>query len=351
MNKNIRNLLLGLVVVIVLAVIILRGDQLQELYHTMQSGLAIPLVAAVLTQLCKYFSQGFAYTYCFEAVGEHMDVRNTLPLVFGTFFMNTVAPSMNLAGMTLVVDDARRRGIDPGHASSAALLMQITIDGAFTLLMIIGFALVVLVGGMNALWFLPGIAVICLVAGMCAIMVLANRNRPLLLRILHPIERFVNRVLAKFKKDPLKPWAEDWATRFGEAALQIVRNPRPALKAYGCSLIASLCELSCFCLVGIAFGVTNVSVLVCGYIIATLFAMVSVTPQGVGFVETAVIVAFTAFGESAAAGTAIGLVYRGIVFWLPFIIGAILINTTKTFKGEKVETTPQGEKVETTPRV
>ena len=45
-------------------------------------------------------------------------------------------------------------------------------------------------------------------------------------------------------------------------------------------------------------------------------------------------VAFTSFGESAAAGTAIGLVYRGIVFWMPFIIGAVLINTTKAFKGD-----------------
>ena len=45
------------------------------------------------------------------------------------------------------------------------------------------------------------------------------------------------------------------------------------------------------------------------------------------------VVAFTAFGESSAAGMAIGLVYRGIVFWMPFIIGAILINVTKTFRG------------------
>ena len=62
--------------------------------------------------------------------------------------------------------------------------------------------------------------------------------------------------------------------------------------------------------------------------------MISVTPQGVGVVEAAVVVAFTSFGESAAAGTAIGLVYRGIVFWMPFIIGAVLINTTKAFKGD-----------------
>jgi len=87
-------------------------------------------------------------------------------------------------------------------------------------------------------------------------------------------------------------------------------------------------------LVGIGFGVQNAPALVCGYVVATLFAMISFTPQGVGVVEAAVVVAFTSFGETAAAGTAIGLVYRGIVFWMPFIIGAVLINTTKAFKGD-----------------
>ena len=40
----------------------------------------------------------------------------------------------------------------------------------------------------------------------------------------------------------------------------------------------------------------------------------------------------TSFGVSGAAGLSIALVYRGIVFWMPFLIGAILIQTTKTFK-------------------
>ena len=87
----------------------------------------------------------------------------------------------------------------------------------------------------------------------------------------------------------------------------IGHSPKPTLQAYGCSLIASLCELSCFALVGIGFGVDTAPALVCGYVVATLFAMISVTPQGVGVVEAAVVVAFTSFGESAAAGTAAAL--------------------------------------------
>lgn len=333
-GSNIRLLLIGLVIIIVCVVVFMRGDQLVELVETMKQGATLPLIAAICTQLGKYLSQSFAYSHCFKAVNERMKPRSTLPLVFGTFFMNTIAPSLNLAGTTLVVNDARKRGIEAGKATSAALLMQITIDGAFATIMISAFIMLALTVGLSPLWFLVGMLVIVLVSVMILIMVLGRRRPAIVLRALSPIERLVNSVLVRFKKKPLNPWAGKLVTSFSDAAGLIGQNPRPTLEAYGCSIIASLCELSCFCLVGLAFGVTSIEPLVCGYVVATLFAMISITPQGVGVVEAMVVVAFTAFGESSAAGMAIGLVYRGIVFWMPFIIGAILINVTKTFRGE-----------------
>ena len=335
MKFNIRNLFAGLVIVIVLAVVFLRGDQINELAQTMAQGAMIPLVVAIFIQLGKYCAQSFAYTFSFKSVGETMRPKNTLPLVFGTFFLNTVMPSLNLAGTTLVVDDARRRGISPGKATSAALLMQITVDSAFATIMIISFALLSLTVGLSPIWVAFGMVVIVLVGCMIGIMVLGNKNPALVIRMLNPIAAFVNRVLVRFHKEPLKPWVEKTVESFSAAAKLLSKNPKTVMKAWGCSFIASCCELTAFCLVGYSFGVSAAEPLICGYVVATLFAMVSFTPQGVGVVEAAVTVAFTAFGASATAGMAIGLVYRGIVFWMPFIIGAILIQTTKTFRPDK----------------
>ncbi len=332
MKLSIRKLLIGVVVVIVLAVVLLRGDQLVELAETVRQGAALPLAAALCTQLGKYFSQSFAYSFAFAAVGERMNPRSTLPLVFGTFFMNTVAPSLNLAGTTLVVDDARKRGIAPGKATSAALLMQITIDSGFAIIMLVGFAILSFTVGLQAWWFLLGLVVLLLVGGMICVLLLGRARPELALKAILPIERLVNRVRAKFKKEPLDPWAERTVASFSEAAGLIARNPKATVKAFGCSVIASCCELGCFTLVGVGFGVQHPEALICGYVVATLFAMISFTPQGVGVVEAAVLVAFTSFGVSAAAGVAIALVYRGIVFWVPFLIGAILIQRTKTFR-------------------
>ena len=317
---------------IVLAVVLLRGDQLVELVETIKKGAVIPLIAAVCTQLGKYFAQSFSYSYAFEAVDEHMNPRETLPLVFGTFFVNTIAPSLNLAGTTLVVDDARRRGIAPGKATSAALLMQITVDSGFATIMLIAFGILAATVGLSPLWFLLGLLVIALVSAMVLILVLGRKRPALVLRALRPIERLVDRVLVRFKKKPLDPWVERIVGSFSDAAGLIAHNPKTTAKAFGCSIAASACELACFSLVGVAFGVHQPEPLICGYVVATLFAMISITPQGVGVVEAAVVVAFTSFGVSGAAGLSIALVYRGIVFWMPFLIGAILIQTTKTFK-------------------
>ena len=290
------------------------------------------------TQLGKYFAQSFAYSFAFEAVDEHMDPRSTLPLVFGTFFMNTIAPSLNLAGTTLVVDDARRRGIAPGKATSAALLMQITVDSGFATIMLIGFAILAATVGLSPLWFLLGLVVIALVSVMVLILVLGRKRPALVLRILRPIERLVDRIRARFKKPPLDSWVERAVASFSDAAGLIGHNPKTTAKVFGCSIVASSCELACFCLVGVAFGVTYPEALICGYVVATLFAMISITPQGVGVVKAAVVVAFTSFGASSAAGLSIALVYRGIVFWMPFLIGAVLIQTTKTFRHDAKRT-------------
>ena len=67
MKFNVKNLFMGVVLIIVLAVVFLRGDQLVELGETMKQGSPLPLVAAILTQLGKYFAQSFAYSRSFAA--------------------------------------------------------------------------------------------------------------------------------------------------------------------------------------------------------------------------------------------------------------------------------------------
>ena len=138
-------------------------------------------------------------------------------------------------------------------------------------------------------------------------------------------------VLAKFKKDPVDEAVTRTIHNFSSAAHLITKNPKKTVQSFLWTTLSSICEMSCFVLVGFAFGVNHPEALICGYVVATLFAMISFVPQGVGVVEAAVTVAFALFGIDSATGLAVVMVYRGIVFWLPFLVGAFVIQRMKAF--------------------
>ena len=334
-KSNLRKLIIGGVIITALAVVLLRGDQLIQLIETVQKGYLPLLILALVSQLGKYVNQSLAYSAAFKTVGEKRRAREMLPLVFGAYFLNTLAPSLNMAGMGLVIDDSRRRGIAAGRSTSAALLMQMSIESGFLVIMILGFVVLQLTGHLNPLWLLTLLVVVFLVGIMAGIMIIGRRNPELVVTVLQYPERILNNLSKRFRKGKeLNPWAEKLVESFAEAAGTIAQNPRKASRVFLFSVGASICELGCFCLVGLAFGLTLPGALVGGYVVATLFTMISVTPQGIGVMEVITVTLLAAYGVPVAVATAVTLSYRGFVFWMPFTTGAILIHRTRTFSGE-----------------
>ena len=336
-RSNIRILLIGVLIIVALAVVLLRGDQLRELLDAMSGGDLIPLILAIIAQFGKYTSQSFAYAESFRIVGEsNVRAKKMLPLVFGSYFMNVIAPSFNTAGVMLVIDSARKRGIPAGRATSAALLMQISVITGFLIIMIVGFTVLQFAGLLSPVWFFFGMIMVFMAGAMAAVMYIGYKNPDTLANLLNPIARFVNSLSRRFRKGKeIEPWVHQVVDSFSEAAGKIRERPIQALKIFGYSVLASTFELGCFCLVGIAFGLEVAPVLVGGYVVATLFSWVAITPQGVGVAETMLVIALAASRVNITLATTIALVYRGIVFWMPFAIGAVLIHRTGSFRKSK----------------
>ena len=314
MRGNLQKIMIGLVVVIVLAFIFFSGDSLVKLVDTIKQGTPFFIIAAVVAQLCKYLAQGRGFQACFNTVNGHISYRTGLSLVFGTFFMNTVAPSMNLAGTSLVMATATRNGMQAGKGTTAALLMQLSIDSGFVIIMLTTFGVLTFTVGLQPGWLALGLVAVELV-----------------LKVLRPFVKLADKILAKFKKPAIDESVERTIHNFSSAAHLITKNPRKTVQSFLWTTLSSICEMSCFVLVGFAFGVHHPEALICGYVVATLFAMISFVPQGVGVVEAAVTVAFALFGIGSATGLAVVIVYRGIVFWLPFLVGAVVIQRIKAF--------------------
>jgi phosphatidylglycerol lysyltransferase len=70
-----------------------------------------------------------------------------------------------------------------------------------------------------------------------------------------------------------------------------------------------------------------------GYAVGILFWMIPITPQGVGIVESAMTLTFISLGVPGGTAAAITLAFRGLIFWLPVVVGFVLIRGVKTFEG------------------
>ena len=76
-----------------------------------------------------------------------------------------------------------------------------------------------------------------------------------------------------------------------------------------------------------------------GYGVGTLAWMASPIPAGVGVVEGAMALAFTSLGIAPTRAAVIAITYRGISFWLPFLIGLFCLqkqnNDIKTNRNQE----------------
>ena len=335
MRGNLQKIMIGIVVVIVLAFILFSGDSLVKLVETIKQGTPAFIIAAVAAQVGKYLAQGRGFQACFNTVNGHVSYGTGLSLVFGTFFMNTVAPSMNLAGTSLVMATATKNGMQAGKGTTAALLMQLSIDTGFVIIMLVTFGALSFTVGLQPGWLAVGAVAIALVGGLVFMITVGGLKPNLVLKVLHPFVKLADKVLAHFKKPPVDDAVTRTIHNFSDAAHLITKNPRKTVQSFLWTTLSSVCEMGCFVLVGFAFGVHHPEALICGYVVATLFAMISFVPQGVGVVEAAVTVAFALFGVDSATGLAVVMVYRGIVFWLPFLVGAFVIQRMRAFVPSK----------------
>ena len=330
-----KKIVVLVVLLIAIFIVILRGDSLAQFVHAIKDAQVIPLLFALVFQLAKYGFQSLGFSQSFATVEQKISPKTTIKWVFGMFFINTTVPSVGASGIALVVDDARREGHDPGKAATAVLLLQTLVDSGFFLIFLLGMIILAAIGQFPWVYILLGLIALALVAIMIAAMVLGAKRPDLLDRFLSFAERVVGKIYSKITKKTMGSWHASASDSFSAAAKSIAKKKGSAAKVFLFTFASSLCEMACFYFCCISYGQATFPMVIGGYVVATIFAMASFTPQGIGFVEGSVLLLFGAFGISAAISSAIIITYRSIVFWLPFIVGAILINATKSFSLRK----------------
>ena len=322
-----RKLVFTVMLLVFIFVVVTRLGQVEQLWQTLRRGRLEWVALAVALQGLTLLNQPALYQSLYQLVGLQIRWRELVPVVWAAHFVNIVTPAAGLGGTALLLDAARRHGLDMGRVTLANTLYFLFNFIVFVLLL--GFSLVMLF-----LWhdlkdyevLVAAIPLLGVVVALFSLWLVAARPQSFE-RVALAIGRGINKISARVLKRQLLPPAKTsaFAATFAGAAdaLRTARAKlaRPCLHASLVDTLEILVLGACFAAFPGAGRVITPAILVVGYAIGTLFLVVSVTPQGLGVVEGVMTATFVSLGVPLERAAVVVLAYRGLSFWLPLAVG------------------------------
>ena len=335
-----------LIVVAILAVTFFLGNAelVNQFLETIGSGTTIPLLAAVVFMVIRHFTQAASYDAAFGAVGKRTGFWHNVNLIFSLVFINTFCMFSGATGLAFIIDDLHRKGADLGTATAGGLLSQIGFFAAVFFISIISTVVMLISNSLNTIILIGFVALAAVLFGQTAFFVIGYFKPDWLYALLGFAEKVINRVLGLFKKSLRAAWATSTADQFIKSSRILAHNPSGVAITIAWATLSGVCNMSCLVAIGFAFGCESTEALVASFGITVVSIMLSPTPQGIGVTEAAITAVLTAAGETVTTAAAIALVYRGIMLWIPFVVGAIMLSQSGFFKGKKSTSAEQKNK-------
>jgi uncharacterized protein (TIRG00374 family) len=327
--------LIWLLIIAFIWIVVSRFAEIEKLVETLVTGQWQWVLAAALLQVFYYIIFTGLYQSAFETVGVQARVWDLLPVMFTSLFMNVAAPSGGASGAALFVNDVARRGQSAARAAAGTLLVLIVNLVAFSLVLVVGIGYLYI---QNYLTFyeVAGATFLMMAMVVMTVPLALSLWRPNSLRwLLARCERLLNGVAYRFKRQGFleEGWNEKIAGELSDAATAIATSPHSLARTIGIALAAHLVDLFSLYVLFLAFHqVVLPGTLIAGYAMGILFWIVSITPQGIGVVEGVMAVVFTSLGVPAESAMVVSLAFRGLTFWLPLLLGFLLLRRVRAFE-------------------
>lgn len=331
-----KKAILIIVCIVACCVLLANADMLNDFASALATGAVVPLVIAVILMLVRHLTQAESYKTAFSAIGfDKTSLWDNIVLVFSIVFINTFCLFGGATGVAFIVDDLHRKGASLGTATSGAILSQVGYFAAIFVISVIGFITMTVSGTVNVLFVVGGLLLAGTLAILSSMFIIGYFKPDLLYRLFDFLDRWINKIISHFHRSLPAAWGSATADSIIKSARILAHNPQGTAVTVSWASLSAITNMLCLVAVGFAFGYTNVPVLVVAFALAAISVILSPTPQGVGVVEAVIIAAVAGGGGDAALGATIALVYRGVMFWIPFGIGALLLSQTDFFVGKK----------------
>jgi uncharacterized protein (TIRG00374 family) len=330
-----RRWIFWLFAIVLVGLFVTHLSEVQTLSWTLIQGEWRWLLTAVALQGIYYVTLTALYQSAFDSVRVHSHLGELLPVTYVSTFLNIAAPTGGASGMALFVDDAARRGQSAARASAGTLLVIIANYTAFLLVLTGGLVYLSLQRHLQIYQALAAGILVLMLTVLIAVLSLGLWYPRGLHKLLHLVQRVANWIAGRLKRPEMlaADWADKNAIEFTSAARAITSHPRRLGRTILVALAMHIVNMTSLYFLFMAFHqVIGIGSLVAGFSMGILFWNVSITPQGIGAVESAMTLVYNSLGVPASSAAAVALVFRGLTLWLPVLIGFILLRRVRSFK-------------------
>lgn len=330
-----RRILLWVVILFFAWIVIRHINEIETLLQTLRTGQWSWILATLTLQLFVTLGRTFLFFVSMRLFGIHHRFRYLLALILGVNFINAMAPSGGMSGIALFIDDAKRNGKSVIKTAVSTLLATVSDFSAFCLFLLGGLIVLLRQNELQPYELITGLIMFFYAGGMVLLLLLGLKAPGWLERQLRRLQQAINHVGRWFKRPN---WlADDWARTHAHEVAQsshlMAAKPRLLLVTISIALIIHLLNLLSLYTIFLAFHLpTTASLIIAGYAMTILFTIISPTPNGMGVVEGLVPLIYGTMGLVPTDATLVTLVFRGITFWLPLLLGFVLLRRLHLFQ-------------------
>ena len=326
MKIKVRHIILAALVVAFGYAIYRYRDQLQQIWALFLQAQWEYMFVALIGLAATVLVQGIWYANVYGLLNLPERIFDMARVYLVRRFVTVAAPSGGFSGWIPFLDYANQRNLALGKVFGANVVYTIIWFSVLSLVLLVGN--IILIARDGLIWYIPAASAAVLAIDLLLIgaLVLSTNNPDRLTAILKRLGRYGDKLLGEIEALNQPPSEYLMDVRDGlvktPEAIEPSEEQRQLLTPVMMAVINDALHMGILYCVGLAFNLNiPVAGLVTLYGLSMVFFIISPTPGGIGFVEGVMITAASAFGLSGSEATAVTLTYRGVTFWLPFILG------------------------------
>lgn len=327
MRTLISRLIIIAVIVGVCLFLLQRAGQFSQTISAIAQAQFLLLIPALIATVAYIAVQARILHTSFKLTGTKIPYREALRLWLGSHFVNAMVPSGFFSGMAYLV----LKGKTWQKRKSALVIgVVLSVFAAYIAILIVFFggALVHVVNPQQNRAVTIAAQTLAIIVGLLIIFsILLVEYFPLLIALARRFRRFIGKILSldRDRFDVVNP-----VEQVNSILTTLHKNWFTIIEPIGDGLITHVLGmgilLSAFWSLG--FAISPIAV-VTGYVVGALLTIVSITPDGLGFVEVATPLVFVGMGVPLPIATAAVLIWRIFTFWLILGLGGIAFRSVE----------------------